>query len=166
MPSFEVESKSSLVSSRKLHTWRFRGSEGGSASETLRCLTDVEAETDVAAGDKVVPEFEVEGKGEDVDVDVVMASVLIVADVDTFEDEEGVANGLEKEKVEEEDGIVQRGLEVDSRCRVVAQQSFSLVVRRIPRKTGWRWRVNFGECLETSLGARGVLQMEVIGILE
>lgn len=86
-------------------------SEGGTASETLRCLTDAEAETETEGGGGVVSEFEVEGKGEGVDVDVVMARVLIVADVDTFEVEEGMANGLEKEKVEEEDGIVQSGLE-------------------------------------------------------
>lgn len=65
-------------------------------------------------------EFEIEGKGEDVDVDVVMARALIVADVDMFEDEEGMANGLEKEKVEEVGGIVQSGLEPDSKCRVAA----------------------------------------------
>lgn len=121
VPSFDVETRSSLVSSRKLQTWRFRRSEGGSANETLRCLTDVEPETDVEAGGKVVSEFEVEGKGGDVDVDVVMARVRIVADVDTFEEAEGVTNGLEKEKVEEEDGIVQGGLELDSKWRARAK---------------------------------------------
>ena len=83
-------------------------------------MTDGEAETDVEAGLKVVAEFEVKGRGEDIDVDVVMGRELIVADVDRFEDEEGVANGLEKEKVEEEGGIVQSGLELDSKCRVAA----------------------------------------------
>lgn len=57
-------------------------------------MADVEAETDVVAGGKVVSEFEVEGKGEGVDVDVVIARLRIVADVDTFEDEEGTANAL------------------------------------------------------------------------
>ena len=46
------------------------------------------------------------------------------------------------------------------------QQCFYLVVRRIPRKIGWRWRVDFGECLETSLNTRGGRQRDVIGILE
>lgn len=55
--------------------------------------------------------FEVVGKGDVVDVVVVMASVRIVADVDTFDDEEGTPNGLEKEKVEEEDGMFKVGLE-------------------------------------------------------
>lgn len=106
VPSFDVESRSSLVSSRKLHTCRFRRSEGGSANETLRCLTDVGPEADVEAGSKVVSEFEVEGKVEDVDVDVVMERLRIVADVDRFEEEVGMANGLEKGKVEEEEGIL------------------------------------------------------------
>jgi len=56
----------------------------------------------VETGDEVVSEFEVEGKGEGVDVAVVMARVWAVADVDRFE---GTAKGLEKEKVEEEDGM-------------------------------------------------------------
>ena len=84
----------SLVSSRKLHAWRFRRSEGGRASDTLRCLAKAETETEVEAGGEVVSEFEVEGKGEGVDVDVVMARVRIVADVETFEDEEGTANAF------------------------------------------------------------------------
>ena len=62
----------------------------------------MEVKTEVEAGGKVVSEFEVEGKGEGVDVDVAMARVRIVADVDTFEDEEGAANGLWK-KAEEDD---------------------------------------------------------------
>jgi len=89
--SLDVENMPSLVSSRKLHAWRFRRSEGGRASDTLRCLA--EAETEVEAGGEVVSEFEVEGKG-GVDVDVVMARVRIVADVETFEDEEGTANAF------------------------------------------------------------------------
>ena len=97
--SLDVERRSSLVSSRKDHAWRVRRSEGGRASDTLRCLTGVET------GDEVVSEFEVEGKGEGVDVDVVMARVWAVADVDTFEEEDGTAKGFEKEKAEEEDGM-------------------------------------------------------------
>lgn len=93
------------MSSRKLHAWRFRRSEEGNASDTLRCLAEVETETDVEAGIEVVSEFEVEGKGEGFDVDVVMARVRIVADVDTFEDEEGRANAFWK-KAEEEEAIV------------------------------------------------------------
>lgn len=54
---------------------------------------------------EVVSEFEVEGKGEGVDVDVVMARVWAVPDVDTFEDEEGTANGFWKEKAEEGAGM-------------------------------------------------------------
>ena len=126
VPSFEVESRSSLVSSRKLQTCKFRRSEGGSASETLRCLTDVGPETDAEVGGKVVSEFEVEGKGEDVDVDVVIARVRIVADVDMFEDGGGMANGLEKEKVEEEGGIAQSGVELDGKCRVGETTSSAL----------------------------------------
>lgn len=103
-PSFEAESRSSLVSSRKFHAWRDRRSEEGTTNETLLCLIGVEAEEEVVG--KVVSEFKVEGKGEDVDVDVVMARVRVVPDIDRFEEEEGTANGLEKEKVEEEDGIV------------------------------------------------------------
>jgi hypothetical protein len=104
--SLDVESRSSLVSSRKVHAWRFRKSEEGKASDTLRCLADVETETDVeAGGEVVVSEFEVEGKGEGVDVDVVMARVRIVADVDKFEDEDGTANAFWK-KAEVEDAIV------------------------------------------------------------
>ena len=80
------------MSSRKLHAWRFRKSEEGKASDTLRCLADAETETDVEAGGEVVSEFEVEGGG--VDVDVVMARVRIFADVDTFEDEEGTENAF------------------------------------------------------------------------
>lgn len=68
-------------------------------------------ETDAGAGGKAVLVFEVVGKGDVVDVVVVMASVRIVADVDTFDDEEGTPNGLEKEKVEEEDGMFKVGLE-------------------------------------------------------
>ena len=93
------------MSSRKDHAWRFRRSEEGKASDTLRCLPDVEMETEVEAGGKVVSEFEVEGKGEGFDVDVVMARVRIVADVDTFEDEGGTANAFWK-KAEEEDAMV------------------------------------------------------------
>lgn len=100
VPSLDVETKSSLVSSRKLHAWRFRRSEGGTASETLRCLVDGETETEVAVGSKVASEFEVKGKGEGVDVDVVMAWPRIVADVCMFAGEGGMANGWEKEKVE------------------------------------------------------------------
>jgi hypothetical protein len=129
VPSFEVECRSSLMSSRKLQTCRFRRSEGGRASETLRCLTDAGPETDVEVGGKVVTEFKVEGKGADVDVDVVIARVRIVADVDTFEDEDGAANGLEKEKVEEEDGIVQSGDQLGSKCRVVGTDSSALTWR-------------------------------------
>ena len=114
--SLEVESRSSLVSSRKFHAWGFRRSEEGKASDTLRCLADAEMETDVEAGGEVVSEFEVEGKGEGVDVDVVMARVRIVADVDTFEDEGGTANALWK-KVEEEAAIVWGGVELDCRSR-------------------------------------------------
>jgi hypothetical protein len=106
VPSLDVETRSSLVSSRKLHAWKFRRSEGGIASETLRCLVDVETETEVEAGSGVAPGFEVKGKGEGVDVDVVMTRLRIVADVGMFEEDGGTANGLEKEKVEEEDDIV------------------------------------------------------------
>jgi len=74
----------------------------------------VEVETDPEEGDKVVPEFEVEGNGEGVDVDVVIARVWIVADVDRFEDEEGMVNALWK-KAEEEDDIGGR-VELDCRC--------------------------------------------------
>ena len=87
------------MSSRKGHAWRVRMSEGGRASETLRCLTGVET------GEEVVSEFEVEGMGEGVDVDVVMARVWAVADVDRFGEEDGTAKGLEKEKAEDEDGM-------------------------------------------------------------
>jgi len=72
-------------------------SEDGRASDTLRCLTGVET------GDEVVSEFEVEGKGEGVDVNVVMARVWAVADVDRVEG--GTAKGFEKEKAEEEPGM-------------------------------------------------------------
>jgi len=102
------ERRSSLVSSRKGHAWRVRRSEGGRASDTLRCLTGVET------GDEVVSEFEVEGMGEGVDVDVVMARVWAVADVDTFEEEDGTAKGFEKEKVEEEDGMSNGRNEIES----------------------------------------------------
>jgi hypothetical protein len=78
-------------------------SEGGKASETLRCLT---VETEAEAGSEVVSEFEVEGKGEAVDVDVVMARVWAVADVDTFEGEEETANGFWNENGEEEVGML------------------------------------------------------------
>jgi len=88
-PSLEVDRRSSLVSSRKDQAWKFRRSEEGNASETLLCLADVETETEVEAGSEVVSEFEVEGKGEGFDVDVVMGKVRIVADVDTFEVDEG-----------------------------------------------------------------------------
>ena len=96
------------MSSRKRHPCRDRRSEGGTASETLLCLADVETEIDAGAGTggEVVLVFEVVGKGDVVDVVVVMASVRIVADVGTVDDEEGAANGLEKEKVEEDAGIV------------------------------------------------------------
>lgn len=106
--SLEVERRSSLVSSRKVNAWEFRRSEEGNARDTLRCLADEETETDVGAGGRVVSEFKVEGKGEGVDVDVVMARVRIVADVDTFEDEEGIANEFWK-KAEEVDAIVRDG---------------------------------------------------------
>jgi hypothetical protein len=86
------------VSSRKLQAWRFRRSEGGTASETLRCLVDAETETEVAAGSEVASEFEVKGKGEGVGVDVVMAWPRIVADVGIFAEDGGMANGLAKEK--------------------------------------------------------------------
>jgi hypothetical protein len=69
-------------------------------------------------GSEVVSEIEVEGKGEVVDVDVVMARVRIVPDVGRFEEVEETANGLEK-KVEEEEGIVQSWSGTDSKCRVV-----------------------------------------------
>lgn len=86
-PSLEVESRSSpsLVSSRKGHTSNVRVSEEGNASDVLRCLFKVGTEE---AGGEVVSEFEVEGNGEGVDVDVVMARVWAVADVATFEDED------------------------------------------------------------------------------
>lgn len=100
--------RSSLVSSRKVNAWRFRRSEEGNARDTLRCLADEETETDMGAGGGVVPEFKVEGKGEGVDVDVVMARVRIVADVDTFEDEEGTTNEFWK-KAEEVEAIVRDG---------------------------------------------------------
>ena len=106
-PSLDVDNRSSLVSSRKVHAWRARTSEGGKTSETLRCLVDVGVETETDAGGKVVSEFV--GKGEGVDVAVVMAGVRIVADVDTFGEDEGTANGLENKKVEE-DGIVPSGI--------------------------------------------------------
>jgi len=107
--SLEVERRSSLVSSRKVHAWRFRRSEEGNARDTLRCLADEETETDVDAGGGVVSEFEVEGKGEDVDVDVVMARVRIVADVDTLEDEGGITVNAFWKKAEEVDAIVRDG---------------------------------------------------------
>lgn len=69
-------------------------------------------ETDGGAGGAAVIVFEVVGKGDVVDVVVAMASARIVADVDTFDDEEGTANGLEKEKVEEEAGIGKDGIRV------------------------------------------------------
>ena len=124
--SLEVDRRSSLVSSRKDHAWKFRRSEDGKASETLLCLADVETETEVEAGGEVVvvSEFEVEGKGEGVDVDVVMVRVRIAADVDTLEDCGGTAKACWK-KVE--DGIVLRDgggggreggrIELDCRCR-------------------------------------------------
>jgi len=123
------------VSSRKVHAWRFRRSEEGKARETLRCFVDVEAETDPDAGGEVVSEFEVEGNGEGVDVDVVMARVWIVADVDRFEAEEGMANALWK-KAEEEDDILGR-VELDCRCRgEETMVVYNSVVWRIPRKLG------------------------------
>ena len=100
-------------------------SEGGKASDTRRCLTEVETDAE-AGGGGVVSEFEVEGKGEDVDVDVVMARVWAVADVDRFEEDEGTTNGFWKEKVEEEGGML-RGLgwtvdEDESRTRLDKRQ--------------------------------------------
>jgi hypothetical protein len=99
----DVERRFSLVSSRKLHAGRARASEGGKASDTRRCLTEVGTEVEMEG--EVVSEFEVEGKGEGVDVDVVMAGVWAVADVATFGDEEETANGFWNGKVEEEDGM-------------------------------------------------------------
>ena len=130
-PSLDVERRSSLVSSRKFHAWRVRTSEGGKAKDTLRCLTEVVTGT----GGEVVSEFEVEGKGEGVDVDVVMARVWGVANVDTFEDEEGTANGFENENGEEEDGMSGGFGQTDCRWRSLERRA---KYGRIKRLGGWR----------------------------
>jgi len=149
------------VSSRKLHAWRFRRSEEGKASDTLRCLAEVETETDVEAGVEVVSEFEVEGKGEGFDVDVVMARVRIVADVERFEDEEGRANAFWK-KAEEEEAIVRGG----SSWIVGAEEwrRRRSITRRVLRITGKLEAVkgegDLGECLETSLCTQGVRRLD------
>lgn len=104
-PSLDAESRSSLVSSRKFQAWKVRRSEGGNASDILRCLTEMGMDEGTGGAGEVVSEFEVEGKGEGVDVDVVMTRVWAVADVDTFEDEAGTVNGFWKEKAEEDDGM-------------------------------------------------------------
>jgi hypothetical protein len=59
----DTERRFGLVSSRKLHAGRVRASEGGKASDTRHCLTEVR--TEVETEGEVLSELEAEGKGVD-----------------------------------------------------------------------------------------------------
>ena len=97
----------------------------------------IEVKTDEEAGEEMVSMLEVEGKGG------------FDADVDTFEDKEGMVNGFWNEETEEEEDMLsgRRGEETGTGCGLIKGRGEARGVFRKLARTGcstsgghWNWK--------------------------